>query len=53
MFCHAWLPPRSLFVSNRDRQGVELDGRGDGEELGEVEGEETIFRLYCMRKESV
>lgn len=23
---------------------------GDGEELGGVEGWETVFRLHCMRK---
>jgi hypothetical protein len=32
------------------RKGVDLDGREDMEELREVEGQETLFRVYCMRK---
>jgi hypothetical protein len=31
---------------------VNLDGRGDGEELGGVERRETT-RMYCMGKESI
>ena len=34
----------------RDRKGVDLDGRDGGEELGGVEGEETVICVYCMRK---
>lgn len=30
-----------------------LDGRGGGEELGEVEGGEAIIRTYYMRKKSI
>lgn len=36
----------------RDRKGVDLDGRGGGEELGE-EGRETIVRIYYMREKSI
>lgn len=28
-------------------------GRGDWEELGELDGGETVFILYCMGKKSV
>lgn len=34
----------------RDRMQVGLDGRGGGKEVGGVEGEENIIRIYCMRK---
>lgn len=34
----------------RDRTQVGLDGRGGGKEVGGVEGEENIIRIYCMRK---
>ena len=37
----------------RDRKGVDLEGRRGGEDLGRVEGEETIIRIYYMRKESI
>lgn len=33
-----------------DRKGVDLDGRGDMEELDGVEGREIIIRIYYMRK---
>ena len=33
----------------RDRKGVDLDGRGGGEELEEVEGGETIIRICYVR----
>lgn len=36
---------RNLFSSN-ERQEVDPDGRGGEEELGEVEGGETVFRIY-------
>lgn len=39
---------RGLFFSN-ERQGVDPYGRRDREGLGGVEGEKTVFRLYCMR----
>lgn len=31
-------------------RGVARDGWGDGEKLGRVEGEETIVRIYYIRK---
>lgn len=34
----------------RDRKGVDLDGRGYGEELGEAEGGETVIRVYYVKK---
>lgn len=34
----------------RDRMGVDLDRRGGGKKLGEIEGRETVFQLYYMRK---
>jgi hypothetical protein len=48
LFCHISL--RILFFS-RERKGVDPEGRGGREELGEAEGRETIVRIYCMRKE--
>ena len=33
----------------RDRNGIDLDGKGAGEELGEVEGRETIIEIYYMK----
>lgn len=35
-----------------DRNGVDPGRKESGEELAGVEGEESVFRLYCMRKES-
>jgi hypothetical protein len=37
----------------KDRKGVDLGGRGSGEKLGGVEGEETIVRVDYVRKTSV
>lgn len=34
----------------RDSKGVDLDGRGCGEQLGLVEGGITIIRIYYMSK---
>ena len=34
----------------RDRKGVNLDGRGGGEEFGGVRGGETIIRMFPERK---
>lgn len=36
----------------RDRKGVDLGGREGREELGVVQGGETVLRLYYM-KESI
>jgi hypothetical protein len=32
---------------------VDLDWRGDREELGGVEQGESVIRIYCMRKEHI
>lgn len=37
----------------RDRKGVDVDRKGGGEELGGGERGESVFRLYCLRKESM
>jgi hypothetical protein len=37
----------------RDRKAMDLEGRGIGEELGGIEGRESIIRIYCVRKESI
>jgi len=37
----------------RDRKRVDLEGRGTGEGMGGIEEQETIFKTYCMRKESI
>jgi hypothetical protein len=37
----------------RDREGVDPDGRGRGEEPRGVERGEIIIRIPCMRKESI
>jgi hypothetical protein len=34
----------------RDQIGVDLDARGDREELGGVGIGETVIRIYCMKK---
>lgn len=36
----------------RDRKGVDVDRKGGGKELGGGEREESVFRLYCLRKDS-
>ena len=37
----------------KDRKGVDLDGRGGGEELGGVEGGEIIIKIYYIRTKSI
>lgn len=37
----------------RDRKDVYLDERGDGEELGRVEEEETVIRICYVRKKAI
>lgn len=37
----------------KDRMGKDLEGRRCEEKLGRVEGRETIFRIYCTKKESI
>lgn len=34
----------------RERKGVDLEGHGNEEDLGEAEGEETVIRIYCVKK---
>lgn len=51
MFCCYLLEGCSYQM--RDRKRMDLNWRGGGEELGGVEGEETVFRIYCMGKESI
>lgn len=35
----------------KNRKGIDLDGRGDGEEIGRVEGRGNLIRIYLVRKE--
>lgn len=51
MFCCYLLEDYSLLIKGRKR--VCPDGKGDGKELGGGEGREIVFRLYCVRKESL
>lgn len=37
----------------RDRKRVDLEGRGGAEELGGINEGEIIFRMYCVRNESI
>lgn len=37
----------------RDRKRVDSDGTGGGEALEELEGGETIIRMYYVRKKSI
>jgi len=37
----------------RDRRIVDLDSRGDGEELRGIEGGENSVKMYCIRKRSI
>lgn len=32
---------------------MDLDGREGKEELGGIEGEETVIEIYCVRKNSI
>jgi hypothetical protein len=34
----------------KDRKGLYLEGRKGGKVLRGVEGEETIIRIYCMKR---
>lgn len=34
----------------RDRKGVNLNGRGGGENLKRVGGDETVIKTYCMKQ---
>lgn len=37
----------------RDRVEMDLEERGDVEGLRELEGGETIIKMYCTREESI
>lgn len=37
----------------KDRKGMGTEGRRGEEELAGAKAEETIIRLYCLRKESI
>jgi hypothetical protein len=37
----------------RDRKEADLERRGDGKDLREVYGGETVIKTYCMRNESI
>jgi hypothetical protein len=37
----------------RERKVVDPGGRGGGEELGGVEGGETVIRMYFVKKNSI
>lgn len=53
LFCNVVLLSLTrLFFSTERQKGMDPNGRGYGEELGGVEGRETIIRLHCMRKET-
>lgn len=42
----------SLFSLKRNGKGMDLDERGNAEELGEIEGGETKIRIYHVTRES-
>ena len=41
-------PIEACWFSNEKQRGVDLDGRGGGEELGEVDGENPRIRIYYV-----
>lgn len=38
------------YLFSKERKGTDADGREDGEELGGIEGRETVIRIYCLEK---
>lgn len=53
LLCHLWiLSLRSLFLTNKRYNGSESKGKGRWEELGGIEGKDSVIRIYFMRKES-
>lgn len=52
LFCRVFclLSLRSLSFSNERQKESGSEGRGEGEEMGEVERGETVVRIYRMRK---
>jgi hypothetical protein len=43
------IPWKPVCLLVRDRKGEDPDGRGDGEELGGLQGQETVIRMYYVR----
>lgn len=37
----------------RERKGVDLDGKGGWEELEEVDGKETVIRIFYVRIKAI
>lgn len=42
---------KAYFLLMRDRKGMDPEGGRGGEELGGLEGGDTVIRIYCIRKE--
>lgn len=52
IFCHIWLLPfGNLFYLMRDRKGVNVEGRGCGDDLRGEEGGEATIKILCIRKQ--
>lgn len=52
LFRRVWLLSfRRLLFFNERQKGVNLEGMGAGEKQEGTEGEETVNRIYCMRKD--
>lgn len=45
-----YYPLEACFFEVRYRKGMGEDGLGGGEELGAVEGGETVIRIYYVKK---
>lgn len=45
MFC--------CYLLERERKGVNTEGKESGKKLGGLEGRETIIKIWYMRKESL
>lgn len=50
LFCYYLLEACTFLIRDRKR---DPEGRGGGGELAGVGGGKIVFRLYCMRKESM
>lgn len=44
-----YYPLDACVFSNERQKGVDPNGRRNGKELGRVEGEETVIRIYCIK----
>jgi hypothetical protein len=47
-----YYPIEVFSFSNERQKRVDPDGRGSGEELGGVEGKESVIRIYYVRNKS-